>query len=66
MNYMDAVEARIAGSNDEMERRRELWRHIVEEYETGGEDTVKKYLDNKAETIAEGLSDLIEVLQSKF
>ena len=66
MELEEAVRARIAGNEEELRRRQALWRKIVEESCEGGEDRAKRYLNDKAETIAADFSERVKGLEASF
>jgi len=62
MNYEEAVEKEIEGDGEELERRKILWKKIVDSNEKGGADTLKSVLISEAENITNEFETLSEKL----
>jgi len=66
MNYKEAVEAKITGETNNLNRRKELWKEIVNAYNEGGEDSIKEVLSQQADEITREFEELIEQLRKKL
>ena len=63
MNYEGAVEKEIEGDEEELERRKKLWKKIADSNEKGGTESVKSTLNDEAEVITNEFETLIGKLK---
>ena len=66
MNYKEAVEKKITGEADELERRKELWGNIDKAYVKGGGDGIKSVLIKSSDSITEKFDKLLKALRKKL
>ncbi len=66
MNYKEAVEKKITGETDELERRKELWGNIDNAYEKRGEEGIKSVLIKSSDSITEKFDKLLKALRKKL
>ena len=66
MNYKEAVEKKIIGEADELERRKELWGNIDNANDKGGEDGIKSVLIKSSDSITEKFDKLLKALRKKL
>ncbi len=66
MNYKEAVEKKITGEADELERRKELWGNIDNAYDKGGEDGIKSVLIKSSDSITEKFDKLLKAIRKKL
>jgi hypothetical protein len=66
MNYKEAVEKKIIGEADELERRKELWGKIDDGYERGGGNAIKSVLIEQSNSITREFDKLLKQLREKL
>jgi len=66
MNYKEAVEKKITGEANELDRRSELWGKVNSAYEQGGENTIKSVLIKDSDGIIDEFNELLEQLREKL
>ncbi len=66
MNYKEAVEKKIIGEADELERRKELWGKIDDGYERGRGNAIKSVLIEHSNSITREFDKLLKQLREKL
>ena len=66
MNYKEAVEKKIIGEADELERRKELWGKIDDGYERGGGNAIKSVLIEHSKSLTKEFDQLLNQLRKKL
>lgn len=66
MNYKAAVEKEIEGEDEELKRRKKLWKKILEADERGGVDAIQNTLSDEGEIIIDEFENLLEKLKEKL
>jgi len=66
MNFKELIEKKITGEGEELTRRKDLWREIVDAYEKGGIDKIKSLLSDKSNEILEKFQGLMKQLENKL